>query len=82
MSPFVAHRSDDEWAENRWGAIQRDGQECQDCGADVGPRSYPGVMEWAVHHIVPLEEGGTHRLSNLVTLCADCHRERHRSENA
>ena len=26
-----------------------------------------------VHHIVPLSDGGTHDLSNLMSLCKSCH---------
>ena len=26
-----------------------------------------------VHHIVPLDEGGTHAFSNLMSLCKSCH---------
>jgi hypothetical protein len=30
-----------------------------------------------VHHIVPIEHGGTNRLSNLAVLCFDCHAKIH-----
>ena len=50
---------------------QRDGWLCADCR----PRT---VAARAVHHIVPLSEGrAALEESNLVSLCADCHRHRH-----
>ncbi|MES2414470.1 MAG: HNH endonuclease signature motif containing protein [Pseudomonadota bacterium] len=30
-----------------------------------------------VHHIIPLAEGGDDSMSNVATLCAQCHREQH-----
>lgn len=30
-----------------------------------------------VHHIVPLNDGGTHTRSNLVSLCRSCHMKAH-----
>jgi 5-methylcytosine-specific restriction endonuclease McrA len=30
-----------------------------------------------VHHIIPLSKGGTTAMSNLVTLCLECHTARH-----
>jgi 5-methylcytosine-specific restriction endonuclease McrA len=32
------------------------------------------------HHIRPLHSGGSNGLSNLTTLCHDCHRAQHRSK--
>ena len=48
-------------------AIRRDGGRCQACGLAARP-----VL--AVHHIVPVSLGGRDVLSNLTTLCANCHR--------
>jgi 5-methylcytosine-specific restriction endonuclease McrA len=31
-----------------------------------------------VHHLVAVGDGGSHELSNLITLCARCHRNEHR----
>lgn len=31
-----------------------------------------------VHHIVPISKGGGDEPSNLITLCAECHKEWHR----
>lgn len=30
-----------------------------------------------VHHVIPISQGGTHGLDNLMSLCASCHRKIH-----
>lgn len=47
---------------------ERDGNTCRWCGE-------PHAVE--IHHIVYRSRGGTHDTSNLVSLCADCHRDVH-----
>lgn len=32
-----------------------------------------------VHHITPLNEGGTHAVDNLMSLCSSCHSKLHAS---
>jgi HNH endonuclease len=50
---------------------RRDGERCQQCGS---------TDKLEVHHIKPLAEGGEkYELSNLITLCRDCHVEVGRS---
>ena len=44
------------------------GVKCEWCG-----EKDPTVLE--VHHIKPIEEGGTDTPSNLIVLCAKCHRK-------
>lgn len=51
----------------RRSALQRDQQSCRGCGADEKGDNLH------VHHIVPRSSGGEDRLSNLATLCTDCH---------
>ena len=63
------------WAQQRFKAKQRDEFLCQECGVFVGHNS---SVTAHVHHITPVSEGGSHKLENLVTLCADCHSETHR----
>ena len=50
-------------------AFRRDGC-CIACGI-----SARAVL--AAHHVVPVQWGGRDALSNLVTLCANCHRSVH-----
>ena len=50
----------------RRAVLERDGWRCQQ--PDCGRR---GRLE--VHHIRPLESGGTNDLGNLQTLCRACH---------
>ena len=50
---------------------QRDNWRCADCR----PRTVGAAL---VHHIVPLSENGPPLSeSNLISLCAECHRQRH-----
>ena len=62
------------WRQQRQHALNRDRYTCQDCG---------GRAE-EVHHIVPLSPINISdvrvslALSNLVSLCFDCHQSRHR----
>lgn len=57
-----------EWKRKRAEALERDNHTCQDCGVDE-------ILE--VHHITPARRfndvSEAHKLSNLVTLCRDCH---------
>ena len=39
-----------------------------------------GVPGTEVDHVLPLRDGGTHRHSNLQTLCATCHRRKTAAE--
>lgn len=56
-----------EYAALRYEILERDNFTCQKCG-----RSAPSV-KLEVHHIIPIEEGGTDDPSNLITLCWACH---------
>ena len=57
------------WATLRQVAIERDGYQCQGCTATAN--------FFDVHHIVPLSQGGSNTLSNLITLCERCHAQIH-----
>ena len=48
--------------------FERDGYECRNCGSEDG---------LIAHHIVPRLMGGQDKVSNLATLCEDCHEKVH-----
>jgi 5-methylcytosine-specific restriction endonuclease McrA len=50
--------------------LARDGWRCQDCGT---------ARELQVHHIRSRGQLGDDAEENLITLCAGCHRARHRN---
>lgn len=56
------------WRTLRAQVLQRDGHRCVQCGS-------PGPL--AVHHVVPVAEGGAMSLDNLTILCEPCHRAAH-----
>lgn len=64
----------DDWDSRREAVYARDGHTCQNCGVKGGPF---GDTELHCHHIVPKSEGGSHRKSNLTTLCRGCHNKVH-----
>jgi hypothetical protein len=64
----------DDWDYRRRSVYQRDGYECQECGAEGGPK---GDNELHAHHRTPISEGGGHELDNLETLCKSCHNDQH-----
>lgn len=52
--------------------LKRDNYECKKCGS---------IKYIIVHHIIPLEKGGTHDEKNLITLCRKCHIKEHKIIN-
>mgnify|MGYP006281058721 CR=1 FL=1 len=63
------------WNSLRNEVLRRDEHTCQNCGQSTN-------VELEVHHIVPKSKGGTHKMSNLRTLCKDCHSSIHTSQEA
>jgi len=57
-----------QWREARVVVLKRDGHRCRACGQQHG-------LE--VHHVVMRSLGGKHEPSNLISLCADCHKSVH-----
>lgn len=57
------------WEVVRKAVLDRDGYICQGCAADDRPLE--------VHHIVPIQRGGSNEMSNLNTLCDRCHKRIH-----
>ena len=64
----------DDWDTRRREVYRRDNYKCQKCGSQGG---YNGDTELHAHHVVPKSRGGTHRKSNLITVCDDCHEKIH-----
>ncbi|TKX40008.1 HNH endonuclease [Halorubrum sp. CGM4_25_10-8A] len=63
-----------DWNTRRREVYERDSYRCQNCKA--GGNS-PRDIELHAHHIVPVSKGGSHNISNLKTLCKDCHNAIH-----
>ena len=62
-----------EWFSLREFVLERDNYTCQECGEmkiDAGLH---------VHHIYPVYKGGQSVEENLIALCHDCHRDKHRN---
>ena len=57
-----------DWDFIRKEALDRDNHKCKRCGSNYSLH---------VHHIVSLSRGGSNDLSNLITLCEDCHAQCH-----
>jgi 5-methylcytosine-specific restriction endonuclease McrA len=72
------------WPIIRREALKRDNYTCQDCGykaPSIGWLQSTTGLE--VHHIIPIHAGGDEfDLKNLITLCHDCHVQRHKRINA
>lgn len=62
------------WDEIRKQVYKNDDYECQNCGLQGGP---DGNATLNAHHIVPRSSGGNDTMSNLVTLCDNCHKKIH-----
>jgi len=59
-----------DWDSRRKKVYKRDTYKCQNCGKDAGQNKN---VEIHAHHIVPISSGGSHKTTNLITLCSDCH---------
>ena len=75
-----------EWQQLRLQIVRRDHYRCVKCGRQGRfPKRKPGTpfvptgpyVGLHVHHIQPLNRGGTNHPSNLQTLCIYCHEEVH-----
>ena len=51
--------------------LERDGWRCQQCGRRE---------QLQVHHLRFRSQGGSDEEANLITLCAECHEDMHRSK--
>jgi 5-methylcytosine-specific restriction endonuclease McrA len=62
-----------DWKDRCAMAKSRDGFACTECGYPAGFQRR--TRELHIHHIIPVSEGGTNELDNLITLCHICHRK-------
>jgi len=63
-----------DWDSRRKTVYQRDNHTCQNCGAQGEKHSQ---VEIHAHHIVPKARGGSHKTTNLISLCKECHNTVH-----
>jgi len=63
-----------DWDSRRKKVYKRDDYGCAHCGINGGPH---GNAELHAHHIVPKSRGGSDNISNLITLCNECHKAVH-----
>lgn len=68
-----------DWDQRRRRVYRRDEFACSNCGRKGGSK---GNTELHAHHIVPIKSGGSHKISNLVTLCKGCHKSIHTGSKA
>lgn len=72
-------REGPEWYHTRNDVLDRDSEQCQDCGLPREDHRETFDRDLEVHHIKPVSEGGPkYDMDNLVTLCVPCHLDRHR----
>ena len=58
----------------------RDGSQCQCCHIPVFVSAANPLQRAQVHHMRFKSKGGTDEMSNLVTVCAECHAKIHAHE--
>lgn len=66
----------DNWDDIRREVYKSSNYRCQNCGIGGGNRKM-GEAVLNAHHIVPRSNGGSDRMSNLITLCDPCHNSCH-----
>ena len=76
---------DGPWYEARENAIQRDGEQCVDCGISRKENRDRYGRDLDVHHEVPIDKFDDPDVadltSNLVTLCPKCHADRENNDD-
>lgn len=58
-----------DWRSRRQEVFDQDGYTCQNCERKGGEK---GDAELRAYHLVPLDIGGTHETTNLLTVCKRC----------
>lgn len=67
-------RYPNDWDSRKRSVKRRDNYKCGNCSRQGGTA---GDANLHVHHIVPIKDGGSHDISNLQTLCQQCHNAIH-----
>ena len=62
--------------------LQQAGGRCELCLKAAPFRSIDGQPFLEVHHVVPLGQGGSDRVSNAAAICPNCHRRCHLGRDA
>lgn len=73
-SPHDKDAYGDDWAALSKACKQRDNFTCRFCG--YNQKTSQGYRYLHADHIIPLTKNGKNKLSNLRTLCQDCHEYR------
>lgn len=73
--PTKVRRHAEHIADIRRLVILRANEKCQLCGMDAPFKGSDGLSYLELHHLVPVSEGGSDDVSNLVALCPNCHRK-------
>jgi len=60
-----------DWKDRKLEAFRRDRYRCTECGRSLAHQ------EKHCDHVFPVSLGGTHEISNLRTLCMECHLRKH-----
>ncbi len=63
---------DPEYKRNRKLLLRRAGGRCERCGKKTA--------RLQADHVIPVTQGGTHLLANLMALCFDCHARKSATE--
>ena len=72
--PTKVRRHREYIADMRRQVILRTNGNCQLCGNEAPFKGRDDLPYLEVHHVVPLYDGGSDVISNLVALCPNCHR--------
>ena len=77
LSPHYHRKYNKTWYDSRAKALERDAYQCQGCNMSSEEHYEQYDRQLPVHHIRPAESfkiaDNAHVLSNLITLCRQCH---------
>lgn len=73
-NPYRQKYKDADYTRNRRHAFERAHGKCQACGLVLQPG------DWECDHRIPIRDGGTNDIINLLILCKPCHRAKTAAE--